>query len=90
MSTKQKDDFVRKSDLVIFGKKLKNELKTEITAEILRGTKVLLEQMDKKWNLIAEQYLGINNRLDIVARELSTVKDDVFIIKQDLRSSIAR
>ena len=90
MSIKQKDDFVRKSDLVIFGKKLKNELKTEITAEILRGTKVLLEQMDKKWNLVAEQYLGINNRLDIVARELSTVKDDVFIIKQDLRSSIAR
>ena len=90
MSIKQKDDFVRKSDLAVFGEKLKNELKTEITAEILRGTQVLLEQMDKKWNLVAEQYLGINNRLDIVARELSTVKDDVFIIKHDVRSSIAR
>ena len=90
MKKKEKDDYVRKSDLAVFGAKLKSELKTEISEEIMRGVKVLLEEMGHKWDLVAEQYLGINNRLDIVARELSTVKDDVFIIKHDVRSSIAQ
>ncbi len=71
-------NFARKSDITV----MKNE--------VIRGTKVLLEEMDKKWDLVAEQYLGVTSGLDIVAREVAIVKEQVQLININLTVGFPR
>ena len=56
-----------------------------------RGVKVLIEQMDKKWDLVAEQYHSILKRLHTLedrsihqATTLSEMKVDIRLLKNEV------
>ena len=67
-----------------------SELKTETDAGF-QGVGVTLEHMDKKWDLIAEQYYGIAQRLKDLEERMerhstlfAEVKIELRFIKQDI------
>ncbi len=57
----------------------------------------LLEHIDDKVTLIAEQYTGLNKKIDridkkveVMAEDIEVIKMDIEFIKNDLKSKIAR
>ena len=45
---------------------------------------VLLEHIDDKVTLIAEQYVGLNKKVDILTEKVESVSEDVEVIKMDV------
>ena len=65
--------------------------------EGFRGVKVMMEQMDKKWDLVAEQYHDILKRLRILedrslhqAVTLSEMKVDIRLLKNEVSNMAAQ
>ena len=57
----------------------------------------LLEHIDDKVTLVAEQYTDLNKKidrigkkLDVVAEDVEVIKMDIEFIKHDLKSKVAR
>lgn len=50
---------------------------------------VVLESLNDNIAIIAEQHLGINNRLDGIEANLDTMKNDISDIKYDLRQKVS-
>ena len=45
---------------------------------------IVLEHIDDKVSLIAEQYGNLNKKVDKIGKKLDTIADDVEIIKLDI------
>jgi len=58
---------------------------------------ILLEHIDDKVSLIAEQYTDLNKKIDridkkveVIAEDVGVIKMDIEFIKHDLKSKVAR
>ena len=66
-------------------KTVKNIKKTYRADEVL----TMLESINDNVAVIAEQYIGVNNRLDNIEANLDIMKNDISDIKYDLRQKVS-
>ncbi len=74
----------KKSELGKFSDDIKRHFDAK-TEESKRHFDVVAEAQDDKWKLVAEQYGGINTKLDAVVEQVAGLTIDMGIVKQQLQ-----